>query len=520
MPLSTRSSGSALQFFSLICTIWLQSINGTNSDFPAYSSLLKKHLSISQVQLNYLAAASDAGKLFGWISGLAAKHLPLSLVIFIGSALGLIGYGLQYLLLEHKIYSLSYFQIFFLFMLAGNGICWLNTVCYLVILKNFSHYSGIVLGLSTSYQGLSANIYTALAGAISPRKFSSKTYLLLNSVIPIGLSIVSMPFMRVIEGPVHDIKGKLAVIFIITVATGAYTTVGSIRPEFGYLRPRLYATGLVLLLLSLLLVPLWASLKEVLKEKWCFQREMKVFTVGEEEVGVEERESGSGFGEKSGEERESGGGIREDYGVTKLMSSVDFWLYLGVYFCGATVGLVYLNNLGQIAESRGHTKTSALVSLASSFGFLGRIFSSILDWFSHKNSSRPAYITLFMVPMTGAFFLLLSSSTTCLYMSTAIVGISSGAISSISVSTTSDLFGQKNFGLNHNIVVANIPIGSFLFGYLSAIFYDRKAHVSGRCMGADCFRGTFIIWGSVCSLGTILSFFLYLRTRKHYMRSR
>jgi hypothetical protein len=30
---------------------------------------------------------------------------------------------------------------------------------------------------------------------------------------------------------------------------------------------------------------------------------------------------------------------------------VDFWLYYTAYFCGATVGLVYSNNLGQIAQS-------------------------------------------------------------------------------------------------------------------------------------------------------------------------
>ncbi|MCI27963.1 hypothetical protein A2U01_0049163 [Trifolium medium] len=84
---------STLQWLSLVGIIWLQAINGTNSNFPAYSSQLKQLLSISQIQLNNLAFASDAGKLFGWFSGLAAIYLPLWLVLTIGSFLGLIGYA-------------------------------------------------------------------------------------------------------------------------------------------------------------------------------------------------------------------------------------------------------------------------------------------------------------------------------------------------------------------------------------------------------------------------------------------
>ncbi|PKI58019.1 hypothetical protein CRG98_021599 [Punica granatum] len=65
------------KWLSLVAAIWLQSITGTNTNFPAYSSHLKQVMSISQVQLNNLAFANDAGKLFGWLSGIAALYLPL-----------------------------------------------------------------------------------------------------------------------------------------------------------------------------------------------------------------------------------------------------------------------------------------------------------------------------------------------------------------------------------------------------------------------------------------------------------
>ncbi|KAF9604433.1 hypothetical protein IFM89_006442 [Coptis chinensis] len=137
--------------------------------------------------------------------------------------------------------------------------------------------------------------------------------------------------------------------------------------------------------------------------------------------------------------------------------------------------------------------------------------------------SKPVSISILMTTMAGAFFLLLHTNNTTLYISTTIIGVCTGAISSIAVSTTTELFGTKKFNVNHNIVVANIPIGSCVFGYFAAVLYQREEnHTEGmnwRCMGEDCYRKTFIIWGTVCSFGTLLSFILYIRIRKFYMRN-
>lgn len=132
--------------------------------------------------------------------------------------------------------------------------------------------------------------------------------------------------------------------------------------------------------------------------------------------------------------------------------------------------------------------------------------------------SRPGLIVLLMVPMAGAFFLLLNPANISLYISTAIIGVSSGAITSIAVSTTRELFGTENFSVNHNIVVANIPLGSLLFGYMAAMLYHKEGNGDGKCMGMNCYRNSFIIWGCVCNLGIILAIILYARTRKFYLK--
>ncbi|KAI5408476.1 hypothetical protein KIW84_054353 [Lathyrus oleraceus] len=124
-----------------------------------------------------------------------------------------------------------------------------------------------------------------------------------------------------------------------------------------------------------------------------------------------------------------------------------------------------------------------------------------------------------MAPTAGAFFLLLNKTDIALYISTAVIGVSTGAITSTAISTTTELFGTNNFSVNHNVVVANIPIGSFLFGYSAALIYRNQGNGDGKCMGVECFSNTFIIWGSFCCFGTFLALILYFRTRKFYSQN-
>ncbi|CAI9770757.1 unnamed protein product [Fraxinus pennsylvanica] len=504
----------ALQWLSMVGAIWLQSINGTNSNFPAYSSELKRMLSITQPQLNNLAAASDAGKLLGWLSGTAAAHLPLWIVLLIGATLGLIGYGIQYLFLINQISSLSYWHVFLLTVLAGNSICWINTVCYIVSIKNFSLDRQIATGLSTSYIGFSAKIYADIVDAVAPNSPSerAKLFLLLNSVVPLGVCILAAPLARDVHvGKSRKLAGGYICMFAITVITGIYAVITSLGQKIlRFLHPSTNVIGVVVFLILPLAVPLSEKIRETLQQK-CLIRvhdEGASATSMENGANVEDGENLSKFCEESVEE----------IGVKLMLRRVEFWLYFFAYLFGATVGLVYLNNLGQIAESRGCSGTLALVSLSSAFSFFGRLIPSFHDYFFAKSKymiSRPAAMACMIMPMCGAMFLLVNKQDIWLYISTAIIGICTGAITTISVSTTTQLFGTKNFGVNHNILVSNIPIGSFLFGDVAALLYNR-AKLSGEdnCIGQKCYQTTFIIWGLLCFLGAFLGFILHYRTKK------
>lgn len=73
--------------------------------------------------------------------------------------------------------------------------------------------------------------------------------------------------------------------------------------------------------------------------------------------------------------------VGEEHTAKMLMKKVEFWLYFVAYFCGGTLGLVYSNNLGQIAQSLAAAgKTDALLTLFSAFSFFGRLLSAAPDF--------------------------------------------------------------------------------------------------------------------------------------------
>ncbi|OEL35079.1 Protein NUCLEAR FUSION DEFECTIVE 4 [Dichanthelium oligosanthes] len=512
------SSPSSAHWLSLVGSIWLQTINGPNADFPVYSSQLKDLKHISQVQLNFLAFASDAGKLFGWFSGVAALYLPLWLVAFVGAAFGLVGYGVQYLFLDSA--GLQYWHLFLLTSLAGNGICWINTVCYLLCIRNFGSSSRVAVSLAASYLGLSAKVYTSLADSIPGLADSkAKAYLLLNAVVPMLVTVVVAPSLRVVDlttGGSTD--AAFLVMFAITLATGACAVVGSIGSTSNGLSSREHMVSLGVLLATPILIPLALRIRESLNKIRETKRENRIHDLGTDAIDAIERVVAIDIADVESKEGDDSAAEkpREEVGGLRLLRKLDFWLYFFSYMFSGTLGLVFLNNLGQIAESRRLAQTSTLVSLSSSFGFFGRLLPSFLDYYSAKSGysiSRTGSMASLMAPMAGAFFLLLKPSDLFLYLSTAVIGTCTGAITSVAVSATRELFGTENFGVNHNVVVTNIPVGSLCFGYFAAYLYQRGARGSHRCIGAACYQQTFVAWGAACAVGTLLCAALYARSR-------
>jgi len=562
-------SEQAMKWMNLVGVLWIQACSGTNFDFSAYSSTLKQVLQLGQVKLNNLAVASDLGKALGWTAGYAMRRMPLWAVMFIASFIGLVGYGVQWLVITEKI-SAKYWQVYLLCLLAGNSICWLNTIGFIICIHYFPRRKAMALGISTSYNGLSAALYTLIVKAISLDDES--LYLLLNAVLPLIICSIAYVFIR--KSPsMEDFESEsvrdgerstFITLNIIAVLLGVYLLVNEFLNFKSTSSYRLYAIGMVLLLVAPVCIPGGIYIRGLRKNgdaTMGLQGDYssisddngglgKQFLCSDEDRDLQENEMEFGsevVHEGSAGERDfadnnaeicndiftrirlfwshSQPSLGQEHNVPQLLRSVDFWLYFFMYFCGATLGLVYSNNLGQIAQSRGHSNATVFVSLYSSFGFFGRLISAAPEYFPRAiRVGRPWWMCVALVPLPPAFFYLATGAAASLYVSTCILGMCSGYIISTAISLSAELFGINSFGVNHNIVIANIPLGSLLFGYMAALIYDNNSQGGeiqerklGRmivCMGVKCYRTTFIIWGCISLMGLILNSILVLRTRR------
>ncbi|XP_068650359.1 protein NUCLEAR FUSION DEFECTIVE 4-like isoform X2 [Aristolochia californica] len=547
-------AGQSRKWMILVATIWIQAFTGTNFDFSAYSSNLKSVLGVSQVQLNYLAVASDLGKAFGWSSGLALLCLPLPVVLFIAAFMGIVGYGLQWLVLQNLL-SLPYFMVFFLCLIAGCSICWFNTVCFVLCIRNFSVNRALALSLTVSYNGVSPALYTLLARAVPLD--SNALYLLLNALVPLVVSvIVLLPILCQpdLQHPVSQDEARrdslvFLLLYVLALLAGIYLLVlNTLAP--GLTVARLLFVGALLMLSFPLFIP-----GVIYAREWAnrtIYSSLRLQGSGFNLVDVEDLElhkelvgkENGGAGMKKGS-KDSGGGfcenmlegdklsvLGEEHSAKMLVRRLDFWLYYLAYFCGGTVGLVYSNNLGQIAQSLGYAAdTEALVTLYSACSFFGRLLSAAPDFLREKVfSARSGWLAIALAPMPVAFFLLATTTDEKAFqIGTGLVGLSSGFIFAAAVSITSELFGPNSFGVNHNILITNIPLGSLVYGSLAALIYDANGSSSGRhntvlvegaivCMGRQCYKETFLWWGCICVVGVASSLALFFRTRPIYNR--
>ncbi|GLT73951.1 hypothetical protein SLA2020_457780 [Shorea laevis] len=551
--------GQSPKWMILVAAIWIQAFTGTNFDFSAYSSQMKSVLGITQVQLNYLAVASDMGKVFGWSSGLALLYFPLSVVLFLAAFIGFIGYGLQWLVISGVI-SLPYIVVLLLCLLAGCSICWFNTVCFVLCIRNFPVNRALALSLTVSFNGVSAALY-ALAGNAT-NSSSSELYLLLNAIIPLLVSVAALPpILRQppLEPQTADAARSDSIMFLLlnifAVFTGIYLLLFGSNTS-NATSARFFFAGAIFLLVFPICVP-----GVVYARKWfhdtvhsSFHIENSSFLLVDdddlelhkqlsreasyEEIGLPSK----GFSHEMTSRMCSGccnwccdkmigkdqlAILGEEHSAQLLVRRLDFWLYYLAYFCGGTIGLVYSNNLGQIAQSLGESSnTTALLTLYSSFSFFGRLLSAAPDYIRTKvYFARTGWLTIALLPTPIAFLLLATSgSSMALRASTALLGWSSGFIFAAAVSITSELFGPNSVGVNHNILITNIPIGSLVYGVLAALVYDSNAEpapVGGDtesviCMGRQCYLLTFLGWGCLSVVGLISSLMLFLRTKHAY----
>lgn len=142
-------------------------------------------------------------------------------------------------------------------------------------------------------------------------------------------------------------------------------------------------------------------------------------------------------------------------------------------------------------------------------------------YYRRAATPRPLWNAASQILMAVGYVLMAIAMPGSLYIGSIVVGICYGIRLAITVPTASELFGLKYYGLIYNILILNLPLGSFLFsGLLAGILYDMEATpVAGggnTCVGAHCYRLVFVVMAFACVVGFGLDILLSIRTKNLY----
>ncbi|KAH7425568.1 hypothetical protein KP509_11G060500 [Ceratopteris richardii] len=220
----------------------------------------------------------------------------------------------------------------------------------------------------------------------------------------------------------------------------------------------------------------------------------------------------------------------EDFTLLQGLIKADFWLLFFALVCGAGTGLTAIDNMGQLSESQGYANSNVFVSMLSIWNFLGRLLGGYASELLARGYALPRSwalaVSLLLMTIGNVLFAMAWPGT--LYVGTLLVGIGYGSHWGIIPPILSEIFGLKNFGMFYNFYIMASPIGSIFFsGFLAGYLYDIEAakqqagtlnlnSTDLTCLGASCFRLTFLIMTGVCIVGIVLTVVVSIRTSSVY----
>ncbi|KAK6143393.1 hypothetical protein DH2020_023741 [Rehmannia glutinosa] len=526
MGFKISPASPAGKWIGFVTAVWVQAISGNNYTFSNYSDALKSLMGLTQLQLNSLSVAKDVGKAFGLLAGLASDRLSTPVMLLIGSIEGFIGYGVQWLVVSRRIQPLPYWVMCIFLCMGGNSTTWMNTAILVTCIRNFRKNRGPVSGILKGYVGLSTAIFTDICSALfadDPAKF-----LMMLAIVPFVVCLAAIVFLREIPpssttAEESDETKYFGIINVLAVIIALYLLAFDVTGTHGGLFSQIFAAILLVLLASPMSIPIYLAAKNFIrsgaKTEDVEQHVTEPLLAAEAEKKVETTSLTEVAAEKGRPV------LGEEHTIFEALSTVDFWILFGSFLCGVGTGLAVMNNLGQMGLALGYADVSMFVSLTSIWGFFGRIFSgSISEYFIKRaGTPRPIWNAASQILMAVGYILMAMAMPGSLYVGSIVVGICYGVRLAVTVPTASELFGLKYYGLIYNILILNLPLGSFLFsGLLAGFLYDAQATKTASggntCIGAHCYRLVFVVMAIACFIGFGLDVLLSIRTKSIYAK--
>lgn len=470
-----------------VCACFIASTGcGTLYVYSAYSTQLADRLDLSATQSSILGMMGPFGVAFlSAVAGYCVDRFGLLIPCIMGTCGLGIGYSYVYFAYE---YAWSFVPAIALaLVLSGFGSTLTYAACIKAAALNFPHARGAATSVPMSAFGLSAFVFSTLAGVVYPG--DTLGFLKILWLLTTGLSLFCTPFIRVHHN--DDVKAP--------PDPEAASVVATVTPKNDDERSRLLdPTG----------------------------------------------ESNEEGGNNNSYTSEPGNNATEDpdtpemeEGGLTLLRDKEFWKQFLIMGLLSGPGQMYIYCVGycvralarysdmEHSPARVQTFQAIQVGLISVTNFGGRLLSGFTsDLLLHKYGLSRFWMLFAAssVMLIGNILALNLIHVHHIWVVSAVVGISYGLIYGVYPSIISDLFGMNRFSSNWGLVSITQVISSYIFSVIFGKIYDSNSvkNPDGPGMicnkGHKCYQPAFILTTITCviTMGYLL-LFIRQRYRQH-----
>ncbi|XP_054784254.1 uncharacterized protein LOC129291109 [Prosopis cineraria] len=539
------------RWFVVFASFLVMAAAGATYMFGLYSPDIKSALGYDQTTLNLLSFFKDVGANVGILSGLINELTPPWVVLVIGAVLNFFGYFMIWLGVTQRISKPKVWQMFLYICIGANSQTFANTGSLVTCVKNFPESRGVVLGILKGYVGLSGAIITQLYHAFYFD--DTKALILLIGWLPAAISFAFLRTIRYITPVRHpnELKVFYNFLYISLGLAGFLMIIIIVQKQTNFNQSEYGLSAAVVLFL--LFLPLAVVYIEEFKlwqaKRLALLEPVKNIVVADPPEITEtsaRKSSSTTSGDITKARREGQPEIRwwqnafsppergEDYTILQALFSIDMIILFLAGICGIGGTLTAIDNLGQIGASLGYPKNSisTFVSLVSIWNYLGRVFSGFVSeyYLSKYKFPRTLMLTLILIVACAGHILIAFNVKEGLYVASVIIGFSFGAQWPLIFAIISELFGLKYYSTLYNFGGSASPIGLYILNVrITGHLYDKEAkkqlaalglrREEGKelvCVGAECFKMSFIIITAATFFGALVSLILVARTRKFY----
>ncbi|KAI4336328.1 hypothetical protein L6164_014867 [Bauhinia variegata] len=445
----------------------------------------------NQKQIALLALAKDLGDNIGLVAGKISKVSPTWGVYLVGAVQNLVGYGLVWLVVTHRVPSLP-------------------------LWASFPENRGAVAGILKGFVGLSSAILTQMVALLNNPDQASLIF-----IIAVGPSTVATCLMFIIR-PIHGLRqartsesSTYSFIYSIWLLLAVYLKGVLLVENTMELNPniiKLFTVILITLLLIPVIIPIllvfFLEPKMIDEETFLLDPPLQQTIVDETQTEEEKppRPEILPLSERLNEvvhfharffqsvarvvkkiQHEEGPHLGEDFTLTQALCNIDFWLIFFSPVLVAGAGLTIINNMGQIWQSLGDYNAKMYISIISIFNFLGRVGGGYFSEVITRNFAYSRLVALAVVQLIMAigFCYYAIGLVGQLYVVTILTGLGYGAHWAIVIATASELFGLKTFGALYNFNTMARPAGSLFLSVVQKFigtngetYYDTATLVS------------------------------------------